>query len=370
MKSHKSIDRRKIVFIVIAWTIAGAIQTIYDHFLIGSHLASDYAENYIFLKSFISNSIAGLIAGLIGSYLLVHVVNKKFRSAPYYRGVLVVGLAIIVGIFLIPFLIAIFQVIFLYGGFESETGKEAFNNLIYTTEHIKNMIYWGGVVAGTQMGLHINDKFGQGVLWNMITGKYHRATTENRIFMFLDMKDSTPIAERLGNEKYHQFLKDVFSDITNPIIRNFGQIYQYVGDEVVISWPLDQGLIDNRCINCFFDVQAALNDLKLKYLDIYGVEPIFKAGIHHGRVVAGEIGVIKRDITYSGDTLNTTARMQAMCNNHKTKLLVSKSLAAKLKLTGYNLRSIGSIELKGKQQSVELIAVALSENIDAPINLT
>ena len=333
--------------------------------MIGSHLASGYAENYIFLKSFISNSIAGLIAGLIGSYLLVHVVNKKFRSAPYYRGVLIVGLAIIVGIFLIPFLIAIFQVIFLYGGFESETGKAVFNSLIYTTEHIKNMIYWGGVVAGTQMGLHINDKFGQGVLWDMITGKYHRPKSEERVFMFLDMKDSTMIAERLGNKRYHAFLKDVFSDITNAIIANLGQIYQYVGDEVVISWPLKVGLIDNRCINCFFDVQATLNSLKQKYIEAYSVVPVFKAGIHHGVVVAGEIGVIKRDITYSGDTLNTTARMQAMCNNHQTKLLVSESLAKQLQLERYQLRPIGAIDLKGKQQAIELIAVALAVNVEA-----
>jgi len=56
--------------------------------------------------------------------------------------------------------------------------------------------------------------------------------------MFVDLLSSTTIAEALGNEKYHNLLHDFYADITNPIIYNKGKIYQYVGDEVIVSWRL------------------------------------------------------------------------------------------------------------------------------------
>ncbi len=359
MSSQRSIDTKKFIFIVLAWTIIGSLQSVYDHYLIGSHLASGYAESYSFIKSLFFNTIAGFIGGLIGSTILVYVVNKKYRSAPYFKGVLIVCLSFITAIILIAFILAALQVMILYNGFDSKTGMTVFKNLIFTTEHVKNIIFWAWVVALTQLGLQINDKFGQGLLWSMITGKYHLPTTEDRIFMLLDLKGFTSIAEKLGNKKYHHFLKDLFSDITNPILANYGQIYQYVGDEVVISWPRENGIIDNRCINCFFDVQDSLNKLTDQYLENYQVKPIFKAGIHCGNIIAGEVGIIKRDITFSGDTLNTAARIQSKCNEYQAQLLISGSLAKFLQLSTYTLKNLGQLELRGKQKSVEIISVAL-----------
>jgi adenylate cyclase len=51
------------------------------------------------------------------------------------------------------------------------------------------------------------------------------------------------IAEQLGDEKYHTLLKDFFADITIPIVENGGNIYQYVGDEVVIAWDIEEGIM-------------------------------------------------------------------------------------------------------------------------------
>ncbi len=361
-RNYKSVNRRKVIFIVIFWSIVGVLQTFYDHFLIGSHLTNGYATDYIFLKTLIANTLAGFIGGVIGSYLLVFVVNKKYRSAPYYKGILIVCIVFVFTILFITVSLATLQVTILHGGFRSQTGMEAFNNLLYSTELIKNTIFWAFVVAFTQLGLHINDKFGQGLFWSMITGKYHLPTSEERIFMFLDLKGSTAIAEKLGNKKYHHFLKDVFSDITNPILANFGQIYQYVGDEVVISWPQENNRFDNRCIKCFFDVKEKLNSLNQKYKKRYNVKPIFKAGIHNGKIIAGEVGIIKRDITFSGDTLNTAARIQCMCNENRAELLISESLAELLHPSTFTLTSLGKRILRGKQENMELFVVKKEDN--------
>lgn len=355
--SQRSIEIQKFLFIVLTWTVLGALLSIYDHFLVISHITKGYHEDAFFAKTVITNTFAGFMGGIIGGYTLVYLVNKRFRSEPFYKGVLVVFVAFVLAIAAISFALAFLQAYFLHGGIYTPEGKETFESLIYTTEHIKNAIFWATIVALTQLGLQINDKFGQGLLWSMITGKYHLPKNEERIFMFLDLKGSTSIAEKLGNKKYHHFLKDLFSDITDPILVNGGQIYQYVGDEVVISWPTESGINENRCVKCFFDVQQTLVELKDQYMAKYEVAPSFKAGLHHGNVVAGEVGIIKRDITYSGDTLNTAARIQSMCNQYQSSLLLSGRLANLMSLQSFKLKNLGSLELRGKLESVEIISI-------------
>ncbi|MGB3465180.1 MAG: adenylate/guanylate cyclase domain-containing protein [Cyclobacteriaceae bacterium] len=358
-RNQQSIDSKKFLFIVASWTIAGALLSIYDHYLLVSHLSEGYGEGSFFLKALITNSLAGFIGGLMGGSLLVYVVNKRFRSEPYYKSVLIVSVAFVVAILIISLSLAWLQVSVLYGGLSSAEGYRTFLELIYTTEHVKNIIFWAFMVAITQMGLQINDKFGQGLLWSMITGKYLLPRSEDRIFMFLDLKGSTAIAERLGNEVYHLFLRDLFADITDPILANGGEIYQYVGDEIVISWKTGDGISGNNCIRCFFDIRETLITLQEKYRYRYDLLPTFKAGIHYGKVIAGEVGIIKRDITYSGDTLNTAARLQAMCNEHQSSLLISGALANLLTLEAFKTKSLGRLPVRGKLEAVEILSVDL-----------
>jgi adenylate cyclase len=154
-------------------------------------------------------------------------------------------------------------------------------------------------------------------------------------------------------------LKDFFSDITNPIIDNKGEIYQYVGDEVVVAWKYEDGIENGKCINCFFDIKTQINSLKEKYMKLYGVVPAFKAGIHCGKVIAGEVGIIKRDITYSGDVLNTTSRIQSLCKEFNQEIIASADLITELGITSnYQLQTLGAIKLRGKEKEMMLVALA------------
>jgi adenylate cyclase len=178
--------------------------------------------------------------------------------------------------------------------------------------------------------------------------------------MFLDLNSSTSIAERLGDEKYHELLKDFFSDITNPILDNNGEIYQYVGDEVIVAWKYEDGIKDSQCVKCFFDIKVHLEKIKEKYINRYGFVPSFKAGLHYGKVVAGEIGLIKRDITYSGDVLNTTSRILTLCKEFNAEILTSADLLAVLGLpNNYAARQLGSIKLRGKEKEVLLSTLSV-----------
>lgn len=138
-----------------------------------------------------------------------------------------------------------------------------------------------------------------------------------------------------------------------------GEIYQYVGDEIVVSWKMDRGMENANCLRCFFDVQLALRRKANYFMESYNIEPEFKAGLHYGHVMAGEIGVVKRDIAFSDDVLNTTARIQAKCNEMGVNILLSKFLLDKLALppNTFEPKKIGDLLLRGKQQKVVLYTV-------------
>ncbi len=204
----------------------------------------------------------------------------------------------------------------------------------------------------------VNRLLGHNALLDFITGKYHQPIAEERIIMFLDLKSSTGIAERLGDMKYHSFLNDFFHDISPAIQESRGSIYQYVGDEVVVTWTKARGLKDANCINCYFRVAAAIHLNSEKYQAKYGVVPEFKAGYHFGPVISGEIGDMKREIVFHGDTINTAARIRTECTVFKKDLLLSADLLHHLPIEEYlSPESIGRIRLRGKEEEIELFTI-------------
>jgi adenylate cyclase len=203
-------------------------------------------------------------------------------------------------------------------------------------------------------------KIGPNVLVNLLLGKYHIPSEENRVFMFLDLKSSTTIAEEIGHIKYSQFIQDCFADLTESAIIHEVEIYQYVGDEAVLTWKSDNGFKRNNCIYTYYDFQKSLEDKKAYYLKKYGIFPEFKAGVNAGPVVVTEVGIIKREIAYHSDVLNTAARIQGKCNELNSKLLISGEVKDSL-LPDTNLivEDAGVFELKGKQIEVQLFKVVL-----------
>jgi adenylate cyclase len=106
-----------------------------------------------------------------------------------------------------------------------------------------------------------------------------------------------------------------------------------------------------------------LNKQSKFYLNEFGLQPSFKAGIHCGEVTAGEIGALKKEIIFTGDTLNATARIQSLCNEYGFDILLSKDLINILPPSHkFKFTSIGKSELKGKKESVEIFTVALNES--------
>jgi adenylate cyclase len=206
--------------------------------------------------------------------------------------------------------------------------------------------------------LQINRKFGNGVLFSMITGKYHKPRKERRIFMFLDMKDSTGNAERLGHYDYSRLIQSCIHDLTDLIIRYKAQVYQYVGDEVVLTWKTEKGVKDLNCINLYYAFEQRLKDRRNYYEKQYNIIPEFKAGLDEGTITVTEVGDIKREIAYHGEVLHTAARLEKMCNNLEKNVLVTQNLISNLPTEeGFDKEFMGDFQLRGKEQSEKVFGI-------------
>jgi len=300
---------------------------------------------------------AVLLGSLTAGPLIIFWVNEKFINRPYGQSILFV---VVLFLTITTFLILVMGIPYIYYTtgirFVDDRFWENYNPYIFNLFQLKKLLAWAVIVALTQFALQMDRKFGHGILWKIILGKYHLPKEEYRIFMFADLNGSTTIAETIGDVKFHLLLRDFFSDVTNAIINNKGSIYKYVGDQVIVSWST----AGNQCIQCFFDMKKSIEEKKDAYMQNYGLIPVFKAGIHAGNVIAGEIGIIKRDITYSGDVLNTTSRIQDKCTELNVHLIVSNELLGRVSLpTNYISQYIGTIKLKGKKNEIGLHAISL-----------
>ena len=200
-------------------------------------------------------------------------------------------------------------------------------------------------------------KFGPGNLYKMMVGTFHHPKEDERIFMFLDLRSSTMLAEQLGHIQYSRLLQDCFHDLA--VVADYhAEVYQYVGDEAVLLWEVDKGIMESNCIRAFYAFQDRLQTNAEHYKERYGVVPEFKAGLNLGKVVVTEVGEIKREIAFHGDTMNTTARLEKKCNDFGTELLISITLKEQLREGEfYNMTYVGHLELEGKQTKIGVYSV-------------
>ncbi len=229
---------------------------------------------------------------------------------------------------------------------------------------LNNSIFIMSITAGCIITLffifinNISTMLGQGVLGKILTGKYHHPKEEERIFMFLDISSSTAIAERIGHMRFLSLLDDFFCDITEAAFHTHAEIYKYVGDEVILVWKMKEGIKDANCLNVFFKMKEKIEKEGNKYMRKYGLVPVFKAGLHGGMAVAGEMGLIKREIAYIGDVVNTAARIEGMCNSCGETFLVSGDIFEKIQIpVSIRSKDLGRVRLRGKEQEITLFAL-------------
>ena len=208
--------------------------------------------------------------------------------------------------------------------------------------------------------LQISRLIGGRTLCNLVLGRYHRPRKEDRFFLFVDLVGSTHIAEEIGPLSMHSLLNRVFALIADPVADRLGEIYQYVGDQIVVTWRIAAGRRDARPLACFFAIQSALADAAPQFKADFDVTPAVRGALHAGPVVAGEVGVNRRSIVFHGDVMNVCARIEQIARDMGSPFLASNEAIRLLKgKKSYHIHDHGPHTLRGRQTPMQVFAVSL-----------
>jgi len=354
-------DITRIIPFGVLWFVFSLIYCVLEKSLLGDldHYPSSGVK-YDFARTVLVIPAAGLIMGLLTGILEVSYFSKKFIKDSFTRKILFKSIVYLV--IIIAFLIILSFVNALFTHDERSFYKLSSPVWTFFTNYavIGILLYIASIVLITQFYAEFRESLGKDTLNNFFLGKYHHPVEEERIFMFVDMRSSTTIAENLGHVKYFEMLKEYFFDLSHAVIDHAGAIYQYAGDEMILTWKLKDGLKKNNVVDCFFAMKRSLDRQAQKYNSKFGLLPGFKAGLHYGKVTAGEIGSLKKEIIFTGDVLNTSARIQGLCNQFGADILVSEDLVKVLDLPAkYRIASVGETLLKGRSKPMRLFVISI-----------
>lgn len=346
-----------VMIIAICWTLIDVIGWV--HFMQRPYEErSETTFQYLTPGAIILRTIIVLGMSLVMGYLLVFQLRRMFRDRSLMAALSLKTLFLIIASFVMSFLVHITYSLWTLH-LSIIQSLIAFNGeAIHRSWIFDRMVNWLVVYLITQLLIEINEKYSPGVFFDILLGKYIRPRVEKRIVMFLDLKDSTPIAEQLGHVQYFRFIRDFIYEASTALLEYNGRIYQYVGDEVVVSWMYNAENAQ-KCLQAVIAARRSLQKRSEEFRREYGHIPEFRVGIHLGDVTVGEIGAIKRDLAMSGDTMNTTARIRSASAELHHKFIASKDFVVEAGMKDWQVESFGTIELKGKRDSIELFALKI-----------
>ena len=342
---------------ILAFIIVLYMFTLFSYFgvenFIQEGLIKDYFDSNVWHVEVL---LAGVLLGTL-FILIDHLTDKKiFRRKSFGFNIVLKS-----ALYLLALVVVSMSIYHLFSFFELITVEQLdiFRSLLSTKFLLSGLIYYSAFILIMNFILYINKKLGPGSMIDLLTGKYYHPQNEELIFLFLDLRGSTTLAERMGHNKYSTFIKECVHELT-PIIEKYNaRVYQYVGDEVVLFWKKREGFHQQNCLRTFFEFTANLKQHEDYYMSKYGEVPSFKAGMDSGVVTATEIGDIKREIAFHGDVLNTAARLEKRCNEFDEKLIVTQHVADQIQSNSmYKLKFLSDLPLRGKNDSIRFYSVA------------
>lgn len=232
------------------------------------------------------------------------------------------------------------------------------SNAFESRDIMQDTIYSFLVVGLVLFVLQMRTLIGGRTLLNVVLGRYRRPVREERLFILVDLTGSTPLAEKIGDERFHEFLSAFFFETDAAIVELGGEIYSYIGDAMIASWPLGDPVQNTKAIEAIFAMRLRLIQHDPWFKARFDAAPQFRAVLHGGSIVAGECGDSRRQITYLGDVLNTTARLEALSKRLGIDNLISSYLLDRVKLPkGIVVEDLGPHKLKGVAEPVTVHAL-------------
>jgi len=340
---------KTILFIAFFWTLTDTLVVL---------TVNRLPANNNGIKTIILRECILFLMSLVMGYLLVIALKKLFRNFHLWAVFLIKSLILIAAAFLMQLLLYAANSVSLWGLPISGAFHSFYGAMFNIHWLLQKISYWLILFVITQLIIEINEKYSPGVFMDIFLGKYNIPKIEKRIVMFIDLKDSTAIAEKLENKQYFKFIREFIYHVSDALIQYGGRIYQYVGDEIVVSWLYSEKNIKN-CLKALLEARKNIQANSNYFRTYYGMVPEYRVGIHVGDVTIGEIGIIKKDLAMSGDTMNTTARIRSACSELHQRFIVSKYFIDHANLQEWQVESLGPIELRGKEDEIELFALKI-----------
>ncbi len=299
---------------------------------------------------FINAFFIGFLGGAFVSYCELDLFYNLKNPGSFIPRVLFKTMIYFIGFVLfIPSIILVCESFYYQRGIKAHFNSPEYQAFIFEKDFAVILVYALFFLLVVIFTREISIKLGQGVLWNYITGKYHRPRTEERLFMFIDIRNSTKIAEKLSELEYHSFVDAFIQDLT-PVILNYGgMIFRYVGDQIGITWDGMKGFQQANCIQLFLSAQNTIHRKREKYMDTFGFVPRFVCCLHYGPIVVGEIGDVKSQIVFVGEAIHVLGQMenQFKHSNAGTFLMISDEVVEKISIPGlFDLQNLGQLDLE------------------------
>lgn len=205
----------------------------------------------------------------------------------------------------------------------------------------------------------IQDILGRNYIWHYLTGKYRKPTRERRLLVFMDLVDSTTIAEKLGTVLFYNFINDCFASLTSPAVEHKASILKYVGDEVILSWKVNQHSPVQDAFAFVEQFYQAMQDRSAYFESEYGTIPVFRSALHEDEVIAAYVGNLKKQFDLNGDGMNTTSRMCGLAKSLNANVVISKELFQKLPPISYSTVEHPAVHLLGRMEPIDLVSFTI-----------
>jgi adenylate cyclase len=215
-------------------------------------------------------------------------------------------------------------------------------------------------LAQTLLETYLGRKTGKRVL----QGQIRRGDGESidAVIWFSDLRESTPLARRLGEQRFLGLLNDYFEATAGAVLEHGGEVLRFIGDASLAVFPVAADAdAQARRGTCATAVEAARSARARaaaanERRGAAGEEPFHCGiGLHLGRVLYGNIGTPERlEFSVIGAAANETARIESLCKRTGRDVVLSRAVADAL---GAQWPVLGHFELAGVDRPMEVLAL-------------
>jgi predicted ATPase/class 3 adenylate cyclase len=177
--------------------------------------------------------------------------------------------------------------------------------------------------------------------------------------MFSDLRDFTPLTERLGARAVIDLLNRYFSTLEVPIREAGGFIDSFNGDEIMALF----GVAPDHAVQAGVAMCRELQAFNLRSATI-GQPPLrMGIGVNTGMLVLGTVGGNDRlKCGVVGDTVNLASRIEQLTKTYGVPFLIGEHTFEGLREPGrFTVRCVDRVAVKGKSGAVTLYEVLDAE---------